>query len=153
MPGTSKHGKGVSRTVKVTVYDWTPLTELTSVNQIGMDFGTVNLNGKAYGESVWSGRTWGTASVEYNLDHNCDKLRSTFGISDNSTTGGQAEVGVLADGTSVYDQSFDVGQAETKTVALESKPLKLKLMATNLSTDDNVWGFGAFGTPQAHCAR
>jgi hypothetical protein len=153
MPATNKHAKGVSKTVKVTVYDWTDLTDLTWVNPDGMDFGTVNINGKSYVDSVVSYRERDTASIEFNLNHQCDKLRSTFGISDESTSSGQAEVGVLSDGTSVYDQSFDVGQSETKTVALDAKPLKLKLLATDLSTDDGVWGFGAFGTPQAHCTR
>jgi hypothetical protein len=153
MPATSKHAKGVSKTVKVTVYDWTSLQDLTSVNWDGLTFDTVNINGKTYDESVTSYLERGTGSVEFNLNHRCDKLRSTFGVSDNSTIGGAAEVGVLADGTSVYDESFDVGQSETKTIALDTTPLKIKLLATNLSTDDGIWGYGAFGSPVAHCTQ
>jgi hypothetical protein len=153
MPATSKHAKGVSKTVKVTVYDWVPLTSLTNVNATGISFRPVNINGKSYADSVVSFRQRDTGSVEFNLNHRCDKLRGTFGVSDDSTIGGQAEVGVLADGTSVYDESFDVGQAETTTVLLDTIPLKIKLLATNLSTDDGVWGFGAFGAPQTHCTQ
>jgi NPCBM/NEW2 domain len=153
MPATSSHAKGVSKTVKVKVYDWTPVTSLAHVNATGIQFRTVNVNGKSYDDSVVSTRERGTGSVEFNLNHRCDKLRGTFGVSDDSTIAGAAEVGVLADGTSVYDESFDVGQSAHVMIALDSAPLKIKLLATNLSTDDGVWGFGAFGAPQAHCTR
>jgi NPCBM/NEW2 domain len=151
MPATDKHAKGVSRTVKVTVYAWTDLTDLEAVNGSGMNFGPVDINGTTYDSSVYS--SWsGTASIEFNLDHQCDKLRSRFGISDDSTTGGQAEVGVLSDGISVYDNAFDVGQSEQKTVALD-RPLKIKLLATDTSTAPDTQGYGAFGNAQAHCTR
>jgi hypothetical protein len=79
-------------------------------------------------------------------------MRSTFGISDGSTTGGQAEVGVLSDGTSVYDKTFDLGQAEKKTIALDT-PLKVKLTATDTNVASDTNGFGAFGDAEVHCTK
>ena len=152
MPAAGKHTKGVSKTVKVTVYDWTNLIELQAVNSDGMTFGSVDIDGTTYDSSVYSYRAGATASIEFNLDHQCDQVRSRFGISDNSTTGGQAEVGVLADGIPVYDNTFDVGQSEQKTVALDN-PLKIKLMATDTSTGPGIAGYGAFGNAQAHCTQ
>lgn len=152
MPANGKHHKGISKTVKVVVYSWTGLVDLTHVNDQGMAFGTVDINGNSYDGSVYAAYSGGTTSVEFNLDHLCVKLRGTFGISDSSTTGGQAEVGVLSDGTSVYDKTFDLGQSETTTVALDS-PLKVKLLATDTSTTVGTFGLGAFGTPQALCTR
>jgi hypothetical protein len=152
MPATNKHAKGVSKTVKVTVYAWSHLVELDSTNARGVLFGSVDINGNTYKHSVYSRWSGGEASVEFNLDHQCDKLRSTFGISDESTTGGQAEVGVLSDGTSVYDKTFDVGQSQNKTVALAT-PLKIKLVATDTSTAPGTAGYGAFGNAQAHCTQ
>jgi hypothetical protein len=152
MAANSKHPKGVSKTVEVTVYDWVSLITLGSVNSNGMSFGSVDINGTSYDDSVASWRSGGSSSVEFNLDHQCDKLRSTFGISDGSTTGGQAEVGVLSDGTSVYDKIFDLGQSETKVVPLD-RPLKIKLLADDTSTGTGVFGLGAFGSPEAHCTQ
>jgi hypothetical protein len=152
MPATGKHSKGVSKTVKVTVYDWVNLTGLSAVNFHSMFFHDVDINGTTYKHSVSTNATRQTASIEFNLDHLCDKMRSTFGINDNSSTGGQAEVGVLSDGTSVYDKTFDLGQSETKTVALD-KPLKIKLLATDMNTTGGTFGLGAFGTPQVHCTQ
>jgi hypothetical protein len=151
MPATDKHAKGVSKTVKVTVYAWTNLDIIEAVNNDGMQFGEVDINGTSYADSVWA-RINGGNSIEFNLDHQCDAMRSRFGISDQSTTGGQAEVGVLADGTSVYDKVFNVGESEQKTVALDD-PLKIKLLATDTSTEVDVHGYGAFGSAQAHCTQ
>jgi len=152
MPAEGRHRRGVSKTVKVTVYAWTPLIRLGAVNETGMSFGNVDINGTTYKNSVYSYVKGYTSSVEYNLDHRCDKLRSTFGISDDSSTGGQAEVGLLSDGQSVYDKTFDLGQSESKTLAIDT-PLKIKLLATDTSTTTGTFGFGAFGTPLAHCTQ
>jgi hypothetical protein len=152
MPAAGKHTKGVSKTVKVTVYDWVDLTTLPSVNDTGMFVGSVSINGKSYANSLSTNRQRSTRSIEFNLNHRCDRLRSTFGINDDSSTGGQAEVGVLSDGSSVYDKTFDLGQSEKKTVSLDS-PLKIKLLSTDKNTTDGTFGYGAFGTPQAHCTQ
>jgi len=151
MPALGKHGKGVSRTIKVTVYKWVSLNELPSVNNDGMSFSPVAINGKSYPQSVRA--TWtGTSSVEINLSHKCDRLRSTFGVADYSTSNSQAEIGVLSDGTSVYDKTFDIGQSEDKTIDL-AKPLKIKLISTDTNPDSDIDGFGAFGDAQAHCTQ
>ena len=150
VPGTSKHAKGISPTVKVKVYKWTRLADLASVNDQGMESGNVNINGKAYQHSVfarWSSDT----HIEYNVNHRCTKLQASFGISDDSSTGGQAEVDVLADGTPVYTHTFDVGQHQTKTIALD-EPLKLRLEATSTSTG-GPFGLGAFGNATALCTK
>jgi hypothetical protein len=152
MPTVGKHTRSVSQTVKVTVYDWVDLLALGGVNWDGMGTGTIDINGTSYEDSIVAGRARATVSVEFNLDHKCDQLRSTFGIDDDSSTGGEAEVGVLSDGTSVYDNTFDLGQSETKSLALDA-PLKIKLLATDKNTTDGTFGYGAFGTPQAHCTQ
>ncbi len=150
MPTSPHHAKGISPTVKVTVYAWSKLDQHAAVNSSAMDFGTVNINGTTYGDSVRQ-RYDAQASVEFNVDHKCTMLRSTYGLSDDSTTGGQGEVSVQADGTPLYSNTFDVGQSETKTLALDPAPLKLRLEAHNTSTADGVFGFGAFGTPEVLC--
>jgi NPCBM/NEW2 domain len=152
MPATDRHAKGVSKTVKVNVYDWVPLVSLDGVNAQEVRFGSVDINGTTYKDSVTASYAGSSSSIEFNLDHQCDKLRSTFGISDDSTTGGQAEVGVLSDGTSVYDTTFDLGQSEKRTVSLD-KPLKIKLLAADTTTDPTIDGYGAFGDPQVRCTQ
>jgi hypothetical protein len=152
MPAAGKHAKGVSKTIRIKVYDWVDLTSFAGVNNDGMEFHSVEINGKSYQDSVTSYRYNVTASVEFNLNHQCNKLRSTFGISDDSTIGGQAEVGVLSDGTSVYDKTFDLGHSQEKTIALDS-PLKIKLSAKDTNPDSGVNGYGTFADPLAHCTR
>ncbi|MGC4109422.1 MAG: hypothetical protein QM747_03135 [Nocardioides sp.] len=152
MPANGHHAKGVSPTVKVTVYAWSNLTDHDSVNRDRMTFGTVNINGKSYDNSVWN--YYGDAgSIEFNVNHSCTELRTTFGLSDDSTTGGQGEVSIAADGTSIYSHTFDVGQVAKKTIELDPAPLKLKLEAHNTSTVDGTEGLGAFGAPQVLCTN
>jgi NPCBM/NEW2 domain len=149
MPATKKHAKGVSATVKLRVYAWQYLSDRQAVNGY-MHVGTVNINGTSYKHSVYASYS-SSSYLEYNLDHRCIKARATFGISDGSTTGGQATVDVLSDGSNVYAHTFDVGQKEAKTVAL-AKPLKLRLESTSTG-DAGTTGLGAFASAQVLCSQ
>jgi len=150
MPATQKHAKGVSATIKVTVYAWQYLADMEAVNSQAMVPGTVNINGTPYKHSVYS--NYGFSSHrEYNLDHKCTRVRATFGISDDSTTGGQAAVDVLSDGSNVYAHTFHLGQKDAQTVAL-AKPLKLRLESVSTGGVDTT-GLGAFAAAQVLCTR
>ncbi len=152
MRASAHHAKGVSPTVKIAVYAWSPLTTHADVNQHNMmTGGTVDINGKAYDDSV---RNVGdSGSIEYNVDHLCTQVKATFGLSDDSTTGGQGEVSLATEATSVYSHTFDLGQSQTKTIKLGPAPLKLRLEAHSTSTTPGIIGFGAFGAIQVLCTR
>jgi hypothetical protein len=130
MPATKQHARGVSASTRVTAYSWQELTDRKGVNEMWIRFGT--------------------AYIEYNLDHKCIKLSATFGLSDDSETGGQAEVNVLSDGTTVYSNTFDLGEKEAKTIALD-KPLKLRL--DTHQTSPTASGYGVFGSVRILCTR
>jgi hypothetical protein len=152
MPATPGHARGVSPTVKVKVYAWDNLINHAYANDDGMRIGgTVNINGNGYPSSVYAVYD-GSRSVEFNVDHQCIRLRGRFGISDDSTVDGQAEVDVQSDGNQIYTQTFDVGQSDKVTLALGT-PLKLKLAAHDTSTAVDANGLGAFGSPQVLCTR
>jgi hypothetical protein len=150
MPATNKHGTGVSATITVKVYAWQYLTDMGAVNGQYMTAHTVNINGTPYKHSL-SAYYGASSYLEYNLDHKCTKMRATFGISDASTTGGQAAVDVLSDGSNVYAHTFDLGQKEAKAVAL-AKPLKLRLESVSTGGDGTT-GLGAFASAQVLCTR
>ncbi len=151
MPATKRHHRGVSATIKVTVYAWQYLTEMSYSNNDDMTDGTVSINAKSYQHSVYADAAYYPVYREYNLDHRCTELRATFGISDDSTTGGQAAVDVLSDGTNVYSHTFDLGEKEQRTVAI-AKPLKLRLESESTG-GDSTDGYGAFASAQALCTR
>jgi len=150
MPATDTHAKGVSAAMKVTVYGWENLSSRRPANQHAITWGTVDINGKAYPNSVY-GLFDPSQNAEYNLDHRCIGFRSTFGLSDDSTTSAQAQLDVLSDGTNIYTHVFDVGQSEQKTLALAS-PLKLRLESQRTSGVDTE-AFGAFATAQVLCTQ
>lgn len=151
MPGNAHHAKGMSRTVKVAVYAWTPLINHTEVNNDEMTWGTLHINGKAYDNSV---AAWNdSGSIEYNLNHACTAVQATFGLSDDSTTGGQGEVSLSTEASSIYSHTFDLGQTQKKTLKLDPAPLKLKLEAHSTSTTPGVTGYGAFGSIEVLCTH
>jgi hypothetical protein len=151
MAATPGHARGVSPTVKVKVYAWDNLINHADANDNGMTFGTIDINGTAYESSAYAyyGKT---QSVEFNVNHQCIRLRGRFGVSDDSTIDSQAEVDVQTDGTQIYSHTFDVGQSDKVTLALGT-PLKLRLGAHDTSTASGATGFGAFGSPQVLCTR
>jgi hypothetical protein len=156
MPATKQHARGVSASTRVTAYSWQELTDRKGVNGMWIRFGTAYIDGNSYKNSVIAryaadpGEAYGTAHIEYNLDHKCIKLSATFGLSDDSETGGQAEVNVLSDGTMVYSNTFDLGEKEAKTIALD-KPLKLRL--DTHQTSPTASGYGVFGSVRILCTR
>jgi hypothetical protein len=153
MPAVGHHRKGVSPTVKVKVYAWSPLTDQASVNNDGMSFGSTNINGTTYDRSVYLAYDT-SGSIEFNVNHDCTSLRGTFGLSDNSTAGGQGELSVAADdGAPVYTKTFDVGHSETKRLTFATAPLKLRLETHSTSTTVGSAGRGAFGSPEVLCSH
>jgi hypothetical protein len=151
MPATPGHARGISPAVKVRVYAWDNVVDHANANDNWMTFGTVHINGTAYESSAYAyyGKT---QSVEFNVNHQCIRLRGRFGVSDDSTVNSQAEVDVQTDGTQIYTHTFDVGQSDKVTLALGT-PLKLRLGSHDTSTAVGASGFGAFGSPQVLCTR
>jgi hypothetical protein len=150
MPATPHHAKGTSNSISVKVYGWSKLVDHQPVNQDSMyPESSVNLNGTTYPKSLvanWTGQT----SIEFNVDHKCIALRGTFGISDTSETGAQATVAAQSDGTSIYSNTFDVGETQFKKLALDS-PLKLRFSAQSVVSGVN--GYGAIGSPDVLCVK
>lgn len=148
MPAIPHHAQGVSKQVKVSVYDWSRLTTRDYVNAHGIyPERAIHINGTKYPASLLAFGNY-AASVEFNLDHQCTALRATYGLSDSSETGAQATVGVQSDGTQVYTGSFGLGQSESSSVTLD-RPLKLRF--TSQSTVTGAKGYGAVGTPEVLC--
>jgi hypothetical protein len=143
---------GISKVVEVEVYAWTNLTStFTPVNDFSFSVdAAIKMNGTTYQHSIWSRYAAMSNHVEYNVDHLCTALRATYGLSDESESGAQAQVTALSDGATVFTGGFSVGQTQTEKVLLDS-PLKLRFESTSLAAGLN--GFGAVGTPQVLCTK
>jgi hypothetical protein len=156
MPTTTRHAYGVSPVVAVTVFRWKSLTSFVPVNPTGIRaVSAVNMNAVSYPTSLSSSPFYDapvpfTESVEYNLDHKCTSLRTTYGMSDASAATSQVQLVVTADGGQIYDHTFGVGQTDSQTTVLAT-PLKLHIDATSLVP--GAHGYGVLGTPQVLCTR
>jgi hypothetical protein len=152
LTAASGHAKGISKRVEVKVYAWTNLT--TTFDAVNNNYfwtdSTIKMNGNAYKNSIESHYAGTDNHVEYNVDHRCTALRATYGISDSSESGAQAQVSALSDGATVYSKGFSVGQTQVKKVLLDS-PLKLRFQSQSLVS--GLDGLGAIGTPQVLCTK
>jgi hypothetical protein len=157
MPATKHHRRGVSDTVVVDVYKWVSLTTLPAVNEVGFDpEASVSMNGVTYPSSleahVYHFPGAPTAqSVEYNLGHQCPKFRGTFGLSDDSVTGSQANVTATADGTPWFDHTYALGESDANRFVFETAPLKIRF--DSVSVVAGLDGLGAVGSPEVYCEQ
>jgi hypothetical protein len=157
MPATKRHKKGVSESVVVHVFKWTALTSLPPVNvtYLGPEL-SVSMNGVAYPSSLeasiphWEGAPT-TQSIEYNVDRGCTRFRGTFGLADDSESGGRATVSATADGTPWFSQTFGLGESTPSAVTFASPPLKLRFETSSVIADTD--GRGAVGTPEVYCEQ
>jgi len=157
LPATKRHKKGVSRRVVVDVFKWTSLTTLPAVNQVDFDdVASVSFNAVDYPSSLEAYVEHGdgaptTQAVEFNLDHQCTKFRGTFGLSDDSVSGGQADVTAAADGTQWFSQRFGVGESSPSSVTFATAPLKVRFTSSSVIADAD--GRGAVGKPEVYCSQ
>jgi hypothetical protein len=156
MPATKRHAKGISESVIVDVYKWTPLTSMRAVNASDLDpVSSVSINAVDFPSSLeaFTFHPGGpaTQSIEYNLDHKCTRFRGTFGLSDNSESGSQASVQANADGAPWFNHSYSLGQSDHNVLDFETAPLKVHFETASLV--DGLDGLGAVGTPEVYCTQ
>lgn len=158
MPGNKHHKKGVSEAVRVDVFRWTLLTSFTAVHQVHLTVQpSVSINGVSYPSSLEADITHvptdspNPQSIEFNVNRKCTMFRGTFGISDDSTSGSQAEVTASADQAPWFDHVYSVGESDHNAFTFETPPLKLVFQTTSMV--DGKDGLGAVGTPEVYCER
>jgi hypothetical protein len=158
MPGNKHHKKGASEAVRVDVYRWTSLTGFTAVNENYLAVEpSVVMNGVNYPSSLEAEifhiptDSPNPQSIEFNVNRKCTMFRGTFGLSDDSESGSQAEVSASADQTTWFDHVYALGESDHDVVTFETPPLKLRFETTSLV--DGKDGLGAVGTPEVYCER
>jgi NPCBM/NEW2 domain-containing protein len=92
-----------------------------------------------------------TQTVEYNLDHKCTRFRGTFGLSDDSQSGGQASIQATADGRQWFTHTYSLGQSDHNRIDFTTPPLKVHFDMASLVS--GVDGLGAIGTPEVFCTQ
>jgi hypothetical protein len=158
MPAYKNHKRGVSKSVTVNVFQWTPLTSFPARNQSYLYVETsVAMNGVSFPSSLEAAMYHGptpsptTQSVEFNVNHQCTKFRGTFGLSDDSMAGSEAEVIGEAGTVPWFDQTFSGGESTPNTFTFPTPPLKLRFETTSVVS--GLDGLGAVGTPQVYCGE
>jgi len=108
----------------------------------GMDSGNVEVNGKFYADSIYLYPS-PPGSVSYNLGRQWRRFQATVGLSDNSLENVKVRFQIFADGRSIYDHIFTLGQSQQINLDV-SNVLRLDLTATLESADagptEAVWG-------------
>jgi hypothetical protein len=155
MPATKKRAKGVSKSVAVKVYGWTPLTSMPAVNQTNLyKVSSASINAVVFPSSLEASVYQdgpNPQSVEFNLDHKCTRFRGTFGLSDDSTSNSQALVTASADGAPWFAHTYALGQSDHNRFDFETPPLKVHFETKSLVDGQN--GLGMVGTPEVFCTQ
>jgi hypothetical protein len=157
MPANKHHKRGVSPHVSVEVFRWTSLTSYPAVNVSYLDVvPSVSMNGVTYPSSLEARishhpDTPASQAIEFNLSRQCTRFRGTFGLADDSETGGRASVTAIADGTSWFGQTFGLGESVPDKETFATAPLKLRFETTSVVSGAD--GLGAVGSPEVYCER
>ena len=139
MPATKRHKKGVSESVAVDVFQWTSLSTLPAVNGVLFDSEpSVSMNGETYPNSLeadvehYLGAPT-TESVEFNLNHRCTRFRGTFGLSDDSVDGSQADGHRDRRRDAVVQPDVRSRRATPNEITFATPPLKLRFQPSRRS--------------------
>jgi len=157
-PTTKKHRSGTSPSKTVTVYKWHYLSDFANTTRVvgNSSFyleGVANINGRTYlhtpQDHQWSVND--TGYVEYNLSRACLTFRMTGGLTDESPTGGSAELEVQTDGVPRWARTMAVGQSQALSMGVQGN-LRLRLGDTVVTAAPNGYATqSAFGNAQVLC--
>jgi NPCBM/NEW2 domain len=105
--------------------------------------GSVEVNGRFYPNSIILYLNPGPADVEYNLGRQWQSLEATVGLQDDSSANEDIDFQIFADGRSIYDHRFTLGQSRSIMLNVAGV-LRLQLVATLVSgyvgPAQAVWG-------------
>jgi NPCBM/NEW2 domain len=105
--------------------------------------GSAEVNGQYFANSVYLDLNPGPGNVSYNLGRQWRELDATVGLSDNSPENEKVQFQVFADGRSIYNHVFQLGQSQQITLNVTGV-LRLELVATLASAlvgqTEAVWG-------------
>ena len=149
-PASKKHSRGVSEPVTVTIYQWHALYDLAarSVQYVSY-YSSVSMDGTDHAKSFVAYFTADrdTASIDWNLERNCIKLKATLGMSDDANDDAAARIDVVADSTVVHTENVAFPSAAPVTLDLHDV-FRVGFDFTGLTTDARP----AVGSPQVLCS-
>lgn len=155
VPKAGKVGAGVSKPVKVTVYQWRSLTTIQPRTAVGTQrIFDAKIAGKAYPDSYGPSGSAFQGSADWNLDPTCTTLRVRLGNGDNSDEGATANLTLTGDGESLFSGSFGLTQSQAKTFDIR-KVFRLAYSWTSTVAGSDLPAPGAqplLATPELLCA-
>lgn len=146
----SYRSRGVSPTVKVVVYGWRYLTDSDAVGSWNAQpRAIVTIAGVSYKNSVRMIAAGIGNYIEYDLGRKCRALSAAYGLTDENGPDDVANLEVLADGTSVYQRNFAVGERDSRTLDV-TDVLRVTLLASEVASQ-GAGNYPAWGGPRALC--
>ncbi len=119
VPADKTHSKGLSKGRFVESYGWRWLGSFVSSAQENVIVSSLPINGEVYDHTIFANRIAKTAYAEYTLGRKCTQLETTFGLSDQTTTGGQATIKLTLDGAAAFEKTYGLGQSDLGTFDVE----------------------------------
>lgn len=159
-PATRWHRAGGSPGKTISVYRWHYLSDFTNTARFitysgnWSPFGEVgNINGQIYLHTLRDQHysIGETGYVEYNLSRACLVFQMTSGLTDESATGGSAQLEVLTDGVQNWARRMTLGQSQFVSLSVDGG-LRLRLQDTIVTrSPSSEIMFPAFGDARVLC--
>lgn len=148
--------KGTSKKLGVTVFGWRYLTSLSAATGSGTyEAGVVNINAKAYENSVVSVPGYDEGSIAYNLDRKCKRFTARVGLGDASQITATGHVTLKADTTPFYANSFQLTESAPVTRDVTGV-FRITMAWTSTNTEgtetDQSGAVVALGAPKLLCS-
>lgn len=121
-PASRKHARGVSKSIAVSVHQWHDLYDLeVRDSQYMYKTKSLTIDTVEYPSSIY-GRYYPandpTGFMDFNLERQCIRLTSTFGMSDDADTGSSVKIDVVGDGANLYSGTFSLLESQARTIDL-----------------------------------
>jgi hypothetical protein len=146
-PATGSTARGCSATLKLSVYRWSYLSDLSWVDYSGdWDEGeTLGINGTTHTKSLrLDAGGWDDDSgwIEYNLSRRCLTLDMTAGVTDTSASGTSMYLEVLVDSGIRHTSTHNLGSSQRVILKIPTG-LRLRIQWTQLGSAGSLGLGGA----------
>lgn len=157
VPATKAHRSGKSKAVWLTVYRWLDLTKVKLRSSAGYTrrVDTVQVNGRSYSPAMRGSDYYDAGFSDWNLDRGCLKLSTRLGNSDDSDDAAIANISIVTDGTTAFENSYKLTKSQVRTIDIK-KVFRLKFAWTSTNPeariDDQSGASPVMIKPQVLCA-
>lgn len=120
------------------MYRWLDLTKVQRRSADGTyRTDSVKVNGTSYSPAMYGVGYYNSGFADWNLDRGCLKMTARLGNADDSDDAAIANVSIVTDGTTAFQNSYKLTKSQVRTIDLK-KVFRLKFAWTSTNPEGSV---------------